>query len=93
MATITCTRCKRQTEGFVASPLPGQHAAEILANTCPPCFQDWMGTEIMIINEYRLDLAVPRNQELLNAEMAKFLSLPSAGGQDTSGPPPGFVPG
>jgi Fe-S cluster biosynthesis and repair protein YggX len=53
-------------------------AAELLAHACPGCFRDWMNTEVMIINEYRLDLSLPRNQELLDLEMAKFLNLPSA---------------
>ena len=78
MATITCSRCHRETEGFGKPPLPGQWGEEVQAHSCEACFQDWMNTEIMIINEYRLDLSVPRNQDLLNAEMAKFLSLPSA---------------
>ena len=51
-----------------------------------------MNTEIMIINEYKLDLGVPRNQELLNQEMARFLSLPSGGGEAPQGAPPQATP-
>lgn len=92
MAVITCARCKRETEGFAQSPLPGPQAAELVAHTCPSCFQDWMGNEIMIINEYRLDVSLPRNQELLNQEMARFLNLPSSAGSDSGGKPPGYTP-
>lgn len=91
-ATITCLRCKQSGPGFDVAPLPGEIGKEILAGTCPGCFKDWMGAEIMIINEYRLDLGVPRNQELLNQEMARFLSLASADGQAASGPPPEATP-
>lgn len=90
--TITCARCQRETAGFDAAPLPGPQGEELLAHSCPDCFKDWMATEIMIINEYRLDLGVPRNQDLLNEEMARFLSLPSAGGEKSSGAPPQATP-
>ena len=65
---------------------------ELLANTCPNCFKDWMNTEVMIINEYRLDLGVPRNQDLLNQEMARFLNLPSSDGQSAAGAPAQATP-
>jgi Fe-S cluster biosynthesis and repair protein YggX len=90
--TVSCLRCKQSRDGFDAAPLPGQPGQEVLAHTCRDCFKDWMSTEIMIINEYRLDLGVPRNQELLNEEMARFLSLPMAKGEGPSGPPPGATP-
>ena len=88
MPLITCLRCKKETQGFSETPLPGPHGDELLQHTCPPCFDDWMRMETMIINEYRLDLGLPRNQELLNMEMAKFLALPSA----PEGPPPEAPP-
>jgi Fe-S cluster biosynthesis and repair protein YggX len=92
MPTVHCLRCNSDSEGFAAAPLPPPHGDELLAYTCQGCFRDWMNTEIMIINEYRLDLANPRNQELLNQEMARFLSLPSAQGEQASGPPPEAKP-
>ena len=76
MAQIQCTRCERTLEGFAKSPLPGPMAAEIEQNTCRDCFKDWMGQEVMIINEYKLDLSVPKNQDLLNQEMARFEYTP-----------------
>ena len=81
MPKITCARCKRETDGYEKTPLPGPLSDEILAHACPSCFQEWMAQEIMIINEYRLDLAKPENQEKLNSEMARFLCLPSADGE------------
>ena len=78
MRSIACRRCKNEAEGFDEAPLPGAVGAELFEHTCQPCFRDWMNTEVMIINEYRLDLGQPHNQELLNIEMSKFLSLPSA---------------
>ena len=93
MAHITCTRCERELEGFAKSPLAGPLAAEIEQNTCKDCFKDWMGQEVMIINEYKLDLSAPKNQDLLNQEMARFLRLPSAPDEAAAqGPPPEFTP-
>ncbi len=94
MAQIHCTRCDRDLEGFARSPLPGPMADELVANTCSHCFEDWMAQEVMIINEYKLDLSVPKSQEQLNLEMSRFLKLPSApeGDAGTAGPPPDYVP-
>ena len=91
-STIHCARCQRDTESFPEMPLPAPHGDELMTHTCPECFKDWMGTETMIINEYKLDLGVPRNQDLLNEEMARFLNLPSAGGEKPTGAPPGATP-
>ena len=91
-ATITCLRCKQTGPGLPEAPLPPPWGDELLAGTCPGCFHDWMGTEIMIINEYKLDLGVQRNQDLLNLEMARYLNLPSSDGQQGLGPPPEATP-
>jgi len=92
MPQITCARCKRETDAFEKTPLPGPQSDEILSHACPSCFEDWMAQEVMIINEYRLDLAVPDNQAKLNAEMARFLCLPSSDGEDAIGPPAEATP-
>ena len=91
-ATITCRRCNQSVPGFPSAPVPGESGVELLANTCPNCFKDWMNTEVMIINEYRLDLGVQRNQDLLNQEMARFLNLPSSDGQASTGAPAQATP-
>jgi Fe-S cluster biosynthesis and repair protein YggX len=91
-ATITCARCQRETARMTDSPLPAPFGEELLAHSCEECFGDWMNTEIMIINEYKLDLGVPRNQDMLNEEMARFLNLPSAGGEKATGAPPQATP-
>jgi len=91
-ATITCARCQRETSRMSESPLPPPFGDELLAHSCEECFGDWMNTEIMIINEYKLDLGVPRNQDMLNEEMARFLNLPSGGGEKSAGAPPQATP-
>ena len=85
--TITCARCQKTSDRMSEAPLPAPLGDELLAHSCENCFQDWMATEIMIINEYKLDLGVPRNQDMLNQEMARFLSLPSAAGATGTGMP------
>ena len=90
--TIECARCAKTTEALDEAPLPGKWGEELMSHCCAACFGDWMSTEIMIINEYRLDLSLPSNQDQLNKEMAKFLSLPSAPEGEAAGPPPDFEP-
>lgn len=91
--TIRCTHCGREAAAMTESPLPGtEWETELLENTCEPCFGDWMSTEIMLINEYRLDLSNPDHREQLNLEMARFLRLPSAPAGEAAGPPPEATP-
>ena len=90
--TVSCRRCKTESTGFDIAPLPSPWGDELRSSTCRNCFKDWMGAEVMIINEYRLDLGIPRNQDLLNQEMARFLNLPSSDGQESAGAPPEATP-
>jgi len=91
--TITCSRCQRQAPRMAESPLPGTRwEQELLDHTCQACFSDWMATEIMLMNEYRLDMSNPQHFEQLNLEMAKWLSLPSAPAGDAPGAPPEATP-
>ena len=80
MATIQCSRCGNEKDAVKNTAFyVGDVGAALKAHACQDCWGEWVKMQIMIINEYRLDLGVPRNQDLLNEEMARFLNLPSAG--------------
>lgn len=90
---IQCARCQRETSPMDESPLPGTPwEQELIDNTCETCFQDWMATEVMLINEYRLDMSNPQHFVQLNEEMAKWLKLPSAPEGEAAGAPPEATP-
>ncbi len=73
--TITCARCGATTEALPAPPLPTAAGQEVHRRTCPSCWKAWLSTQVMIINEYRLNLVDPEIRRRLEAEMRRFLCL------------------
>lgn len=76
--TITCARCGATAEALASPPLPTAVGREIHARTCPNCWKAWLATQVMIINEYRLNLVDPDVRKQLEAEMRRFLGLDGA---------------
>ncbi len=75
-----CCRCQRtDAPALTRAPLPGAAGREIAANVCADCWAAWTSTEVMVINELRLNFMDPAAQERLNREMRTFLHLPEAG--------------
>ncbi len=95
MALVTCTRCGRTAEGLPFPPYPDATGTRIHQNVCGECWRSYMGRQVMVINEYRLDLLDPRAQEILTRDMLEFLKLEGApqagldgaslGGADSNG--------
>ena len=77
-ATVDCTRCK--TNGPVATNVVygGALGDDIRANTCNRCWQEWLGMEVMVINELRLNFMDPEAQKTLITHMREFLKLDAA---------------
>ena len=73
--TITCARCGAIGEALAAPPLPTPVGREVQEHTCPACWKAWLTTQVMIINEYRLNLVDPEVRRQLEAEMRRFLHL------------------
>jgi Fe-S cluster biosynthesis and repair protein YggX len=57
------------------APLPGELGEKVQQHTCPACWQEWLRTQVMIINEYRLSLHDPQTRQLLTRHMLEFLGL------------------
>ena len=83
MATITCTRCRREVEPMAAPPIPGQVGREVQEQVCAECWAEWQGMEVMVINELRLNFMDPTAQATLDQQMRQFLAM--KGGE--AGPP------
>jgi Fe-S cluster biosynthesis and repair protein YggX len=75
MAEITCTRCGATAEQMAKAPIRGRIGQEIHANVCEKCWDDWMRGEVMLINEYRLNLADPEHRKVLYEHMRQFFNL------------------
>jgi len=65
-------------DGLERAPLPGEIGERVLAQTCASCWEEWKGTQVKLINEYRLNVTDPGQYERLITEMAAFLGLREA---------------
>lgn len=83
MATIVCTRCRREVEPMAAPPMPGKVGREVQERVCADCWGEWQAMEVMVINELRLNFMDPAAQATLDQHMRQFLAL--EGGEGDAG--------
>ncbi|MHC4428259.1 MAG: Fe(2+)-trafficking protein [Planctomycetota bacterium] len=84
MAEVSCARCGSTAPGLPQTPLPGEAGSAVLERTCAACWQEWLGMQVQLINEWQLSPADPEHFERLVREMRTFLGLGDAGA--THGP-------
>ena len=75
MTTIQCSRCSLQQPQLVECPLPGELGQKLMAQTCEDCWQLWIGQQLKLMNEYRLDPLNDEHSKFLDDEMVKFLAI------------------
>ncbi len=74
-ATLTCARCGRDEIALARAPFGGRLGLEIQQRIGAECWAEWRRVEVMVINELRLNFMDPSSQEILAAEMRRFLGL------------------
>ena len=73
---IRCSRCGEQKEPITKTAFySGEIASALKAHACPDCWNEWIKMQIMIINEYRLNLMDPKTDEFLNKQVLAFFKL------------------
>ena len=77
---MTCSRCGQTAEPMPQPPFPTPLGEVIHRHVCRACWQEWLRAQVMLINEYRLNLVDPQARRLLEEQMRAFLKLPAAGG-------------
>jgi Fe-S cluster biosynthesis and repair protein YggX len=77
-----CSRCGERRTALDRAPFGGRLGEEIRRRVCAPCWAEWRRVEVMVINELRLNFMEPSSQEILAAEMRKFLGLDGAPGAE-----------
>ena len=85
-----CSRCGRaDAAALERPPFPGPLGAEVAGRVCADCWTEWRRVEVMVINELQLNFMDPSAQEVLAAEMRRFLGLDGApGGEPAKNPDP-----
>jgi Fe-S cluster biosynthesis and repair protein YggX len=83
---VQCVYLKKQAEGMVYPPYPGELGKRIYDNVSQEAFELWKKHQTMLVNENRLNLADARARQYLARQMEQYFC--GAGG-DT---PAGYVP-
>ncbi len=75
---ITCSRCGQETEAMTTPPMPTALGAEVQLGVCQACWHEWLRAQVMLINEYRLNLVDPEARRVLEGQLRAFLNLAPA---------------
>ncbi len=62
----------REAEGLDKPPYPGELGQRIFENVSKAAWQQWLGHQTMLINEYRLVTFEPKARQFLVGEMEKY---------------------
>jgi Fe-S cluster biosynthesis and repair protein YggX len=69
---VHCVVLGTEAEGLDRPPYPGPLGQRIFENVSKQAWQQWLGHQTMLINEYRLSPLEPKAREFLEKEMEKF---------------------
>ncbi|MEJ2330939.1 MAG: oxidative damage protection protein [Chromatiales bacterium] len=70
--TVNCVKLKKEAEGLDRAPYPGELGKKIFDNVSKEAWQQWLGHQTMLINEYRLSPVDPKARTFLEEQMEKF---------------------
>jgi Fe-S cluster biosynthesis and repair protein YggX len=84
--TVHCAKLDIDAEGLDFAPWPGPLGKRVYEEISRQAWQQWLGHQTMLINEYRLNPLDPEARKYLEQEMEKFLF----GGGEVA-PPPGYA--
>lgn len=79
---VHCVLLKAEADGLDRPPYPGELGKRIYENVSKQAWQQWLGHQTMLINEYRLTPIEPKSRKFLEEEMQKFFF-----GQGSDKPP------
>lgn len=80
MSVITCSRCGAEKEAVTKTAFyRGEVREKLLAHACQDCWGEWMKMQIMLVNEYRLNLMDPSTDDFLNKQVLAFFGIDDSG--------------
>lgn len=89
--TVMCSRNKRELPAITSRlTFTGAFADEIRKHVSQQAWNEWLGMQIKVINEYRLHLGEPAHRKFLEEMAAKFFMLDGATGDLGAGPEGGL---
>ena len=69
---VKCVLLGTESEGLARPPYPGDLGKRIYDGVSKQAWQQWLGHQTMLINEYRLTPIEPKAREFLEQEMEKY---------------------
>ena len=69
---VQCVYLKKQAEGMVYPPYPGELGKRIYDSVSQEAFELWKKHQTMLVNENRLNLADARARQYLARQMEQF---------------------
>ncbi len=69
---VKCVKFGKEMEGLERPPMPGPLGQRLFENVSKEAWTMWKGQMIMLINEYRLNLADPKASEFLDQQTEAF---------------------
>jgi len=75
MGQVKCSRCGNDGEGLERPPLPGDAGQRVKDRVCRNCWSEWLGAQVKLINENRINPGEPKQYAFLLEEMDRFLKL------------------
>ena len=70
--TVNCVLLGKEAPGLGRPPYPGELGQRIYENVSQEAWQQWLGHQTMLINEYRLVPIEPKDRAFLEQEMEKY---------------------
>ena len=70
--TVQCVKLGKQAEGLDRPTYPGELGQRIWEKVSKEAWQQWLGHQTILINEYRLTPIEPDARKFLETEMEKF---------------------
>lgn len=72
----TCQHCGKADQLKIPfAPWPGELGRRLLAEICKPCWDEWIGIQTRLINEYRLNVLNPGDAQSLRDQMEYFFGF------------------
>ncbi len=83
---VHCVKLNEELEGLDFVPFPNELGQRIYDSISKQAWQMWINYSVMVINEYRLNLATAEGQEVYDRNLEEFFF--GEGGEM----PPGYRP-
>lgn len=80
--TVNCIKLKKEAPGLDYQTYPGELGKRIYDSVSKEAWQQWLGHQTMLINEYRITPVDPKARKFLEGEMEKYFFGPGSEAPD-----------